>query len=270
MNICVCVKAVPDSDTVAFDTEKGTLKRTGKGMIANPCDVVAVEAGARLIQANGGSLSVVSMGPSEAGLRTAMAMGAVKAYLLKSNRFAGADVPATAYTLSSFFKKYQGFGVIFCGRHSADGDTGQTGAMLAEQLGIPHACGVTKIIKVENGTLEAVQRLDDQEIVVTMKMPCLVVIRNDFCIPGPPTLQGVLRARRQEIIVEDEGTLESLDIGRCGLQGSATRVVRMFVPPNERKTQQIMLDETGRLRTILEEMLQNDERRERNYDLLSV
>ena len=259
MRVWVCVKAVPDSESVAFDTEKGTLRRTGKGMTANPCDMVAVEAGIRFIREYGGGLAAVSMGPSDAGLKSALAMGAGQAYLLRSNRFAGADVPATAYTLSSFFQKYSDFDVILCGKHSADGDTGQTGAMLAEYLGIPYAGGVTKIQKSQNNKLEVMQRLDDQEIILEMEMPCLLVIRNDFCIPGAPTLQGVLRARHQEIRIENEETLDSLNVEFCGSKGSATRVVRIYVPDDSRITKQIMLEETGRLRTILEEIMQNDQ-----------
>lgn len=258
MKVWVCVKTVPDDDSVDFDTQKGTLRRTGKGMVANPCDMVAAEAGIEFIREYGGCLSAVSMGPSDAGLKSVLAMGVEKAYLLRSNWFAGADVPATAYTLSTFFQKYSDFDVILCGKHSADGDTGQTGAMLAEILGIPYAGGVIRIIqKTEDNKLEVMQRLDDQEIILEIETPCLLVIRNDFCIPSTPTLQGILRARRQEIEIESEETLESLNIELCGAKGSATKVVRIYVPDDSRKAKQILLEETGRLRSILEEMIQN-------------
>lgn len=251
MKVCVCVKAVPGSATVAFDQEKGTLRRIGKEMVLNPCDAVAVEAAVRFVREYGGKLAALSMGPSDAGLRTALAMGAEEAYLLRSRHFAGADVSATAYTLSSFFKKYSHYDVIFCGKHSADGDTGQTGAMLAEFLGIPHISGVSRILWAKDGILEVVQCLDDQEMTTEIKTPCLIVIQNDFCIPGPPTLRGVLKAKKQEIRSEDEESLEGIDLNRCGLLGSATRVVRMFVPPNTRKPQEITLNDTEQLKEIL-------------------
>lgn len=251
MRVCVCVKAVPGSDTVAFDKEKGTLRRIGKEMVLNPCDAVAVEAGARFVRKYGGSLSAVSMGPSDTGLRTALAMGAEDAFLLCSRHFAGADVSATAYTLSSFFKKHSHYNVILCGRNSADGDTGQTGAMLAEFLGIPHVCGVSRILRAENGILEVLQRLDDQEIIAEIRTPCLLIIQNDFCIPGTPTLRGVLKAKKKEIVSENEESLDGIDITRCGLRGSATRVVRMFVPPKTREAQEITLNDTEKIKSIL-------------------
>lgn len=251
MKVCVCVKTVPDSATIAFDTEKGTLVRTGKEMVVNPCDAVALEAGVRFVQENGGSLTAVSMGPSDAGLRTALAMGADEACLLCSGRFAGADVSATAYTLSCFFKKYMNFDVIFCGKHSADGDTGQTGAMLAECLGIPHVCGASEILGVKDGRLKVLHQLEDREMLVEMKMPCLVVIENDFCIPRTPALCGVLKAKKKQITTENEESLETLDVSRCGLKGSATRVVRMFVQPNTRNTQKIDLSEIETIKAIL-------------------
>ena len=160
-------------------------------------------------------------------------------------------MPATAYTLSCFFEKYADYDVIFCGKHSADGDTGQTGAMLAEYLGIPHVCGVSRILQAEDGRLKVVQQLEDREMLVEMKTPCLVVIKNDFCIPQPPTLRGVLRAKRKQIVTENEESLKAVEVSRCGLKGSATRVVRMFVMLNTRKAQKIDLSETGKLKEIL-------------------
>lgn len=250
----VCVKSVPASDTVAFDTKNGTLKRTGRDMEANPCDVVAVEAALQLAQKQGGSSAAVSMGPADTGLRTALAMGIDRGYLLQSNGFAGADVPATAYTLAAFFKQQARVDVIFCGKHSADGDTGQTGAMLAEQLGIAHACSVSKIEEKKNGMLELVQRLEDREIILQVKPPCLIIVRNDFCIPRNPTLQGILHARKQEIHVEDEQSIADIDLGCCGLKGSATKVKRLFVPPNERKTKRVTRENILELRPYLEEL----------------
>lgn len=251
MKICVCVKAVPDANKITFDAKKGTLKRTGKEMTINPCDAVAVEAGIRFARENNGTLSAVSMGPTDAGLRTALAMGAEEAYLLSSGNFAGADVPATAYTLSCFFKKHSEFDVIFCGKHSADGDTGQTGAMLAEYLKIPHVCGVREILSMKEGKLRVIQNLGDEELLVEIKMPCLLVVQNSFCIPGTPTLRGTLKAKQREIVIEDENSLNGLELSRCGLSGSATRVVRMLVPKNTRETQKIKLHETDKLRKIL-------------------
>lgn len=251
MKACVCVKAVPDSETVTFDTETGTLKRTGKEMMINPCDAVAIEAALEFVRKNSGNLTAVSMGPYEAGLRTALAMGAQEAFLLRSAHFAGADVLATAYTLSCYFKKYTDFDVIFCGKHSADGDTGQTGAMLAEFLGIPHVCGVSRIIGAKDGRIEVVQQLDNKELVVEMKTPCLIVIQNNFCIPGPLTLQGILKAKRHPVVTENEKSLEILDVDLCGLKGSATRVIHMFVPPNTRMTRNVELRETEILKGIL-------------------
>lgn len=181
-------------------------------------------------------------------------MGVHEAYLLRSGHFAGADVLATAYTLSCFFKKHTDFDVIFCGKHSADGDTGQTGAMLAEFLGIPHVCGVSKILGVEDDTIKAVQQLDDGELFVEVKTPCLMIIQNDFCIPGPLTLRGILKAKRQPVAVEDEVSLSTLDVDCCGAKGSATRVIHMFVPPNTRVTQNINLRETDKIKAILKEI----------------
>lgn len=238
---------------MAFDEKNGTLKRTGRDMTANPCDVVAVEAALRFAKATKAKVTAVSMGPSDAGLRTALSMGVDEAYLLKAPCFAGADVPATAYTLAAFLKEQPQVDVIFCGKHSADGDTGQTGAMLAERMGIPHVCGVSHMERGKEGEIDVVQHLEDREVFLRVNAPCLLILRGDICIPKNPTLQGILRARKQKIFLEDGQSIRGLDRRRCGLKGSATKVISLFVPQRTRKTKKLMRENIWELKPLLEE-----------------
>ena len=219
----------------------------------NPADLVSVEAGLRCFEEYGGSVNVVSMGPSstEAGLRTALSMGVHKAHLLCDPDFSGADVLATANTLAAFFRSLPGYDIIFCGKYSADGDTGQTGAMLAEILAVPHACGVCAPVSVEDRNVIVKQRLDTEWLTTSLPLPCLVVMENDAFYPRDTTLAGVLQSRRQEIYRENIRTIPHIEPLLCGSRGSATRVIKTFVPKHSRKGQFLSLSELGQLQSIL-------------------
>ena len=255
MELFLCVKSVPDSDTIIFDAETGHLRRDGNNAVLNPADLVAAEACLRCAEDYGGSTSAVSMGPpsAEAGLRTALSMGIAAAHLLYDAQFAGADVPATAYTLAAFFRSRPAYDIIFCGKYAADGDTGQTGAMLAEMLDIPHACGVCDLVRVENGGVVVRQKLDSRILTLSMPLPCVVVIENDLIYPRDIKLAAMLRARSLTINREDTATIHGIDPQRCGARGSYTRVKTLFVPEHSRKRHMLSMQELELLQSCFTE-----------------
>jgi len=99
MNIVVCLKQVPGTTEVKIDPQTNTLIRQGIENIINPFDTYAIEEGVRLKEKDGGNVSVITMGPSqaEAALREAISLGVDEAVLLSDRAFAGADTWATAF-----------------------------------------------------------------------------------------------------------------------------------------------------------------------------
>ena len=106
MDIIVCIKQVPASSNVKVDPVTGVLIRDGVESKMNPYDLYALEAALTLREAVGGSVRVISMGPpaAMAVLKEAIYMGADGGTLISDRRLGGADVLATAYTLSSAIK----------------------------------------------------------------------------------------------------------------------------------------------------------------------
>lgn len=145
MNILVCVKQVPDTTEIKIDPVRNTLIRAGVPSILNPFDAYAMEAAARLKDADpkGTKIIVMSMGPeaAKAVLRECLSMGADAAYLMSDRAFGGSDTLATSYILSQGLKEVQkregNIDLIFCGKQAIDGDTAQVGPELAEHLGYP-------------------------------------------------------------------------------------------------------------------------------------
>ncbi len=141
MNIVVCIKQVPDAPNIRIDRERMTIIRDGVESIINPLDRVALEAALDLKLKEGGTVSVLTMGPSqsEEALRESMAAGADQAILLTDPLFAGADTLATSKVIGSAISRMDPFpDLILCGRQTIDSDTGHVGHLQSEPSRAPH------------------------------------------------------------------------------------------------------------------------------------
>lgn len=139
MKIVVFVKQVPDTTDVKLDPKTGNLQRDGVQSIMNEMDAHALEAALQIKSKTGGTVAVVSMGPPQAEdvLKKAMAMGADEGYLLSDRAFGGADTLATAYVLSKACEKIGDCDLFIAGKSASDGETAQTGPIIAAYLGVP-------------------------------------------------------------------------------------------------------------------------------------
>ncbi|MDZ5010546.1 electron transfer flavoprotein subunit beta, partial [Clostridium perfringens] len=131
---------VPGTSKVEVDEKTGVLKRDGIDTKMNPYDLYALETAFNIKEQKGGEVNVISMGPPQAMevIREAFSMGADNGILISDRKFAGADVLATAYTISQGIRKSGEFDLIICGKQTTDGDTAQVGPEIAEYLDIPH------------------------------------------------------------------------------------------------------------------------------------
>lgn len=243
MNILVLIKQVPEIEKVRFDYEKGRLDRSSAGAIVNPFDLNALEAAVQIKEKMGGSVTAISMGPMQAvdALRDVLARGADKAILLSDERFAGADTLATAYTLASAIRKLGVFDLIICGEKTIDGDTGQVGPEVAELLGIPHVAYVEEIRQICSDKIVVGARMERNYYIIELRLPGLVTVTKDLNNPRLPTLRNKLRAMRAEITVWSYKDLAEEDaLQYFGLNGSPTRVIKVYTPAAERRKSQIL------------------------------
>lgn len=127
LNILVCVKQVPDVDQMKMDPETGSLVRAGVPAILNPLDANALAAAVSVKERWGGEITLITMGPpnAEAVLRECLAVGADKAILVTDRAFGNADTLATSYSIASAARMYGEYDLIFCGKETLDGATGQ-------------------------------------------------------------------------------------------------------------------------------------------------
>jgi len=233
LHAIVCIKSVPDSTEVRINPETNTLMRSEVESIINPFDTYAIEEAIRLKEAHGGKVTVITMGPpkAEKELKEAVAMGCDEAVFLCGREFAGADTWCTAYALAQAICRLGDYDVILCGRQAVDGDTGQVGPGIANQLGIPQLTYVSKLraLDVAAGTIEVERLVEEGREIVASRLPALLTVVKDINQPRYPTFRGIRRARRMAIVPWGPADIEAQP-DLLGLQGSPTQVVRVFSP----------------------------------------
>ena len=232
MKVIVCIKQVPDTTNVRINPETNTLVREGVASIINPFDVYAIEEAVRVrgkARRHGDGHHHGSPQASEA-LREAIGLGADNAYLVSDRAFAGADTLATAYALACAIRKLEGADIIFMGRQAIDGDTGQVGPGVAENMGIPHVTDIRKIEEIADGRIVVERLLEEGYARIAARLPVVLTVVKEINTPRLPSLKGKMAAKKAEIPV-----LKAADIGadpeRLGLNGSPTQVMKIFTPP---------------------------------------
>ena len=232
MKILVCVKQVPDTTEVRIDRETNTLQRQDVPSILNPFDRHALEEALRVKERCGGTVSVLTMGPLQAQevLKECLALGADEAVLVSDKAFAGADTLATSRTLAAAIAKLQPAELIFCGKQAIDGDTAQVGPELAEHLNMAQITCVSKLeVFPAERRLIAEREVEDGREVLELPFPAVLTVSKSLNEPRYPSIKGRLRANKTSIPILTLADL-GLQAEETGLQGSPTRVVRIFAP----------------------------------------
>ena len=197
MKIVVCVKQVTSGEL-------------------NPFDACALECALQIPDAE---ITLLSMGRTAVKdlLLQLTRLGNVNGVLLSDLAFAGADTLATGYALSLAAKKLDP-DLIICGRQTVDGDTAQTGSVMATMMGFPVITNVMGITELDEKHISCTTRLGDERA----ELPALITVEriNDLRRPS-------IRSKTKEVVVwnaEDIGA----DREKCGLKGSPTKVVKSF------------------------------------------
>ncbi len=205
MNVLVCVKRVPATGgTIVLTEDARDIDTRYLGFTVSPHEECAVEEAVRLVEAHGGSSTVLTLGPpaAEEQLRDAMAVGIEGAMLLETDG-ADWDPVATADAIVEAIRTAEAagepFDLLLFGNESADSGGYQVGIRVATALGLPSLTGV-KAIEVRDGTVVA--RRDGGRggaEVYEIGLPALLAVREGINLPRYPSVPGRLRARRKEI-----------------------------------------------------------------------
>lgn len=232
MDILVCIKQVPGSTNVEVGPVTGVLKRSGIPSKINPYDLYGLETAFSLTERFGGSVNCITMGPPQAKaiIEEAMCMGAKGGTVLSDRKFAGADVLATAYTLSQGIEKSGHYDLIICGKQTTDGDTAQVGAEISEYLGLPNVSNVLSVDDYRDGKLQLTVSLDDAIVSLEIGLPCLISMDSDINTPRLPSYRIKKSLPENAVRFLSFNDFEDQDANHYGLSGSATQVERIYPP----------------------------------------
>lgn len=242
MNIIICAKVIPASSvTIEIDPATKRMVRKGVPHELDPATASALEEGLRLTEKHGGTVTVVTMGISDAsiGIRTALAMGASSATHILDDAVAGSDALGTAKLLAAAIKK-QSFDLVICAAESSDSYSGIVPGQIAQLLGI---CPLTfaKEITVNENTVTIKRQSENGYDVVEAALPALITVTSGINEPRYPQLKGIMAAKKKEVKMF---TAADLGLGGdvVGESGAREKVLSVGRPPT-RKAGRIATDE---------------------------
>ncbi|MEO8036812.1 MAG: electron transfer flavoprotein subunit beta/FixA family protein, partial [Acidobacteriota bacterium] len=164
-------------------------------------------------RAPGTTITALSFGPESAEdtLRKALAMKADAAALVVSDSVANPDPLAIARVLAAAIRKLGSFDLILTGREAGDWGAGQTGALLAEELGLPCISFADSLDLASDGRLRVKRQTESGWEVLEAQTPVVVTITNDeHNVPRIPKVRDVMMAHRQPLT---QWTLADLGVG---------------------------------------------------------
>ena len=242
MNIVVCGKVIPAS-TVTIEIDPSTKRMVRKGVPheLDPAAASAVEEGLRLVEKHGGTVTLVTMGTSDAtiGIRSALAMGASSALHLHDDKLAGSDTLGTAKALAAAIKQLQ-FDLVICSTEASDSYSGTVPGQIACLLGIPPVT-FAKEIAVDGDRLAIKRQSENGYDVVEATLPVLVSVTSGINEPRYPQLKGIMAAKKKEIKIVTAADL-GLGPDQVGETGAREKVLTVGRPP-KRQAGKIVTDE---------------------------
>jgi electron transfer flavoprotein beta subunit len=196
VNIAVCIKQVPDTETkVKVTADKKWIKEEEINFILNPYDEFAVEEALKIKEANGGDVTIISLGPDRVAtsIRSALAMGADKAIHIKAERNP-TDPMVIAQVLSQVLSAGN-FDLILLGKQAIDDDNQQIGPILSEKLNMPSANVVTKL-EVTANSVVAERQIEGGFEKINCTLPAIITAQRGLNEPRYASLKGIMAAKK--------------------------------------------------------------------------
>ncbi|MCU1284988.1 MAG: electron transfer flavoprotein beta-subunit [Acidobacteriales bacterium] len=234
MKILVCMKQVPQKDAPLKLNETGTWIREDVSYEVNEPDAYALEEALRQKEKHGGEVVVITAGParSQQVLREGLAKGADSAIHLEDPGFVGLDAFNTAKAFAAAIKE-ENFDLIFTGLQSDDYGYAQTGVVLAEIMGWPHATIIMQIDK-QDGGIKVKRELEAGFFQhVDMPLPAVLTIQSGINKLRYATLIGIKQAKNKPL------RKVTMDEVRSSLGDNMQKIEKLYIPQKTKKTEML-------------------------------
>jgi electron transfer flavoprotein beta subunit len=231
MNILVCVKRVPaTAGKIELTADAQDIDTRHLGFTISPHEECAVEEAVRTIEARGGSVTVLTLGPvaAEEQLRDALAMGATRAVLLETDGREW-DPGATAQAIVEAVRAGgASFDLLLFGSEAADSGDYQVGIRVAHALDLPCVSGI-KALEIRDGRAIARREASGGWEVFDVALPAVFTVKEGLNLPRYVPLLGRMRAKKK--------TIERLQPAGSG---NALEKVRLKLPPAQASQVEIL------------------------------
>ena len=231
MKIAVCIKQVPAKDAPLVIAEGGWIRESEIGFEMNEPDSFALEEALRLKEKHTGEVIAVSMGPERVKqtIKEALAKGADRGIHIADDKAHMLDPLGSAKSLAAAIDRERP-DLVLTGLQSDDQGFGQTGVLLAERLGLPHATIIMQI-EVQGNHMRLKRELEAGWFQwIEVPLPGVLTIQSGINKVRYATLKGIMAAKKKEIATI---TRESLGVAHEPTQ----RIERMYVPTKVKKTE---------------------------------
>jgi len=233
MKIVVAIKQVPARDSQLRISSSGKwIEDADLSYEINEPDAYALEAGLQLKEKHGGEVVALCAGPARAAqtIREALAKGADRAIHIEEEDIGSYD-PLAASRLLAAALKSESPDLVLTGLQSDDLGYGQTGVILAELMGLPHATIIMEVEK-QDGAIRVKRELEDGWFQhVEMPLPALLTIQSGISKLRYATLMGIKKAKTKEI-----KRLAAADLGVSSANPGIT-LDRIYAPERTKRTQ---------------------------------
>ncbi len=225
MNIVVLVKQVPDSGSERkMNPADNTVDRAAADNVVNEIDEYAIEEALVVKEAQGGEVTVLTVGPDSAtdAIRKALSMGADKAVHVSDEAIKGSDAVQISAVLAAALQQME-FDLVLCGAEATDSQMSVMPALLAERLGLPQLSAARKLT-VEGGMARIERQTDGGYWAVEAPMPAIVSTWDTINEPRYPSFKGIMAAKKKPVETKTLADL-GLDASAVGQANATTQVV---------------------------------------------
>jgi electron transfer flavoprotein beta subunit len=232
MKIVVAIKQVPSRDSLLkVDSSAHWIEEGDLSYEINEPDAYALEAGLRLKEEHGGEVVALCAGPDRVGqtIREALAKGADRAIHIETDESGVSDPLALACMMAKALEAEKPE-LVLTGIQSDDLGYGQTGVVLAEAMGLPHATLIMNI-EVNGGAIKVKRELEDgwfQQ--VEMALPALLTIQSGATRLRYATLMGIKKAKSKEV-----KRVAAADL--IGSGATSVRIEKIYMPEKTKRSQ---------------------------------
>jgi len=246
VKILVCVKRVPiTGGKIVLTDDEQEIRTLHLGFAISPHEECAVEEAVRIVEAGGGEVVVLTLGPAEAEeqLRDCMATGADRGILIKTDGTEW-DPQATAAAIVDALRGEGGFDLILFGNESADAGGYQVGIRVAAALGLPVVTGLKKI-EAGAGRVRCERDAGGARDVYEAPLPAVLTVLEGLNLPRYPSVPGRLRAKSKPLAVLEPPRPES-----------KLEKLRLVLPPGQGKQAEILGEGAAAAPRVVEVMQQ--------------